>query len=197
MRFALALALASAALVCAPAAAAALPGCDAFLDKLRDEASDLGIEFRHALIVSRARSENSVFDITTRGEVDGALTCHGDKLLRFEAHVSEPATARALSAFAKMETSSLRAALGWDAAKAKSTVDEMSADAKEYLRRIEGARRRLHRRQDRGACSRRHGPRPHLLRGRPRLHHRGPQRHEPGMTDSVSTTSNAGASTRR
>jgi len=133
MRFALALALASAALACAPAAAAPLPGCDAFLDKLRDEASDLGIEFRHALIVTRAHSENSVFDITTRGEIDGALTCREDKLMRFEAHVSEPATARALSAFAKMETGSLRAALGWDAAKAKSTVEDMSADAKEFL----------------------------------------------------------------
>jgi hypothetical protein len=113
--------------------AAPLPGCDVFLDKLRDAASDLGIEFKHALIVTRQHTDDNVFDITTRTEVDGALTCREDKLVRFEAHVSEPATQRALSAFAKMATGSLRAALGWDPGKVKTTVEEMSADAKEFL----------------------------------------------------------------
>ena len=157
-----------------------LPGCDAFLDKLRDEARDLGVEFRHALIVTRAHSENSVFDITTRAEVDGALTCRDDKLLRFEAHVSEPATARALERVRKLETrlAARRARLG----RGQGQVDGRGHGRRRegVSRGLEGARRRLYRRQDRGARSRRRRPRPHLHRGRPRLHHRGRRAHERG-----------------
>ena len=133
MRFVSALALAGAVLLASSAGVAALPGCDAFLAKLRDEAGDLGVEFRHALVVSRAKSEATVFDITTNTEVDGVLTCRGDALLRFEAHVSEPAKARALTAFEKLQASALRAAEGWDMGKAKSKVSDLAADAKDYL----------------------------------------------------------------
>ena len=134
MRMVRALAVASALTFGAPQAfAAPLPGCDAFLDKLRNEVSDLGIEFRHALVVTRAKSDNTIFDITTTTEVDGVLTCHGDALVRFEAHVSEPATQRALSAFEKLENGAVRVGLGWETAKAKQTVADMSADAKDFL----------------------------------------------------------------
>jgi len=129
----LAFALVALASFAAASPAAALPGCDAFLAKLRANADDLGVDFRHALVVSQAKSENTVFDITTNTEVDGVLTCRGDRLMRFEAHVSEPAKSRALTAFEKLETSSLRAGFGWDAGKAKSKVSDMSADAKDYL----------------------------------------------------------------
>ena len=111
----------------------AVPGCDAFLDKLRAETGDLGVEFSHALVVTRARSDTNVFDITTKSEVDGALTCRGDALVRFEAHVSEPAGARALSAFDKIQVGSVRAALGWDGARSRATLKDMATEAKAYL----------------------------------------------------------------
>jgi hypothetical protein len=130
----LALALAFLVAALAPAfAAPGIAGCDAFLEKVRAEASDLGVEFSHALVVSRARSDTGMFDITTKSEADGVLTCKGDALVRFEAHVSEPASARALTAFERLSAAAIRAALGWDAAKSKQSVHEMSADAKEFL----------------------------------------------------------------
>lgn len=120
--------------VCAAAEAApGVAGCDAFLDKVRSEASDLGVEFRHALVVSRARSDTGMFDITTKSEADGVLTCRGDTLVRFEAHVSEPATGRAATAFERLSAAAIRAAFGWDASKAKQTIKDMAADAKEFL----------------------------------------------------------------
>ena len=69
----------------APASAAsALMACDAFVEKLRAEARDLQVDFSHALIVSRARSDSEVFDISTKGEVDGTLTCRHDGFARGE-----------------------------------------------------------------------------------------------------------------
>jgi len=130
----LALALGLFLAVSAPAfAAPGLAGCDAFLEKVRAEASDLGVEFSHALIVSRARSDTGMFDITTKSEADGVLTCKGDTLVRFESHVSEPASARALTAFEKLSEAAIRAALSWDAAKSKQSIHDMSADAKDFL----------------------------------------------------------------
>jgi len=126
------LALAALSLTLALPAHAA-PGCDAFLEKLRAETGDLGVEFSHALVVTRAKSESNVFDITTRSEVDGVLTCRGDALIRFEAHVSEPASARALSAFDKMQFGAVRALLGWDAARSRATIKDMAAEARDYL----------------------------------------------------------------
>jgi hypothetical protein len=100
---------------------------------LRSEGGDLGVDFTHALVVSRARIGSNVFDITTKADVDGTLTCHGDAFSRFEAHVLEPAPAKALGAFERMQSAALRAALGWDAAKSKSLPRDMAADAKEYF----------------------------------------------------------------
>jgi len=130
-RFAIALAW---GLVGSPALAApGVAGCDAFLEKVRIEASDLGIEFTHALVVSRARSDTGMFDITTKSEADGVLTCRGDSLMRFEAHVSEPASARAVTAFERLSAAAIRSALGWDTPKSKQTLKDMAADAKEFL----------------------------------------------------------------
>ena len=42
------------ALLSIPAGAADI-NCDAFIDRLRVAASDLGVDFSHALVVSRAR----------------------------------------------------------------------------------------------------------------------------------------------
>jgi hypothetical protein len=130
------LALALALLLVASSSAFAAPGlagCDAFLEKVRTEASDLGVEFSHALVVSRARSDTGMFDITTKSEADGVLTCRGDSLVRFEAHVSEPASARALTSFERLSEAAIRASLGWDVAKSKQSIHDMSADAKAFL----------------------------------------------------------------
>jgi len=130
------LAIALALFLLAPAQAFAAPGiagCDAFLEKVRVEASDLGVEFTHALVVSRTRSDTGMFDITTKSEADGVLTCRGDTLVRFEAHVSEPASARALTSFERLSEAAIRSALGWDPAKAKQSIRDMSADAKDFL----------------------------------------------------------------
>src|SRR5271156_3994501 len=108
-------------------------GCDAFVEKLRAEARDLQVDFSHALIVSRAKNESEVFDISTKMEVDGTLTCRHDEFARFEAHLAEPATARATTAFERLSAAALRAALGWDAGKSRAQVQEMAGDAKEYL----------------------------------------------------------------
>ena len=134
MRSGLGLAVVALWLCAAPAQAnSGLAGCDAFIDKLRTAASDLGVDFTHALIVSRARSDTDVFDITTKSDVEGTLTCRKDGLLRFEARIAEPASPRATNEFENFQAAALRSALGWDAAKSRNVVRDMSADAREYL----------------------------------------------------------------
>lgn len=135
MRSGLGLAILGLCLWAAPALAK--PGavsCDSFIEKLRTGASDLHVDFNHALVVSRARSDTDVFDIVTKGEIDGTLTCRKDNLLRFEARMAEPASARAASEFESFQAAALRAALGWDAGKARGMVRDMSADARDYLK---------------------------------------------------------------
>ena len=135
MRAALASALVAVglALLSTPAGAADI-NCDAFIDKLRTAASDLGVDFGHALVVSRARSDTDVFDITSKTEVDGDMSCRAGRLLRFEARMSEPASNRSNSEFEAFQAATLRAALGWDAGKARTTVRAMASEAREYLK---------------------------------------------------------------
>jgi hypothetical protein len=114
-------------------AACAIAGCDAFSAALRAEASDMQVEFQHAIVVSRTRSDSNVFDVTTKVDVDATLSCRGDQFLRFEARISEPANARATTNFERFQTAALHAALGWDAAKSRGVLRGMSADAREYL----------------------------------------------------------------
>jgi hypothetical protein len=111
----------------------AIAGCDAFTNALRAEASDMQVEFGRAVVVSRTRSDSNVFDITTRVDVDGTLSCRGDQFVRFEARIGEPANARTTTNFEKFQTAALKAALGWDAGKSRSMLHNMSADAGEYL----------------------------------------------------------------
>jgi hypothetical protein len=116
-----------------PEAAWAIAGCDAFTNALRTEASDMQVEFGRAVVVSRTRSDSNAFDITTRVDVDGTLSCRGDQFLRFEARMSEPANARTTTNFERFQTAALKAALGWDGAKSRGVLKGMSADAGEYL----------------------------------------------------------------
>ena len=116
-----------------PPAKSALAGCDAFIEKLRLAASDMQVDFAHSLVVSRAKSDVNVFDITTNVDVDGTLTCHGDEFVRFEARIAEPASARATTSFERFSAGGLRAALGWDAGQSQATLRDMASDAREYL----------------------------------------------------------------
>jgi hypothetical protein len=111
----------------------AIAGCDAFTNALRAEASDMQVEFGRAVVVSRTRSDSNVFDVTTKVDVDATLSCRGDQFVRFEARVGEPANARTTTNFERFQTAALKAALGWDAAKSRSVLRGMSADATEYL----------------------------------------------------------------
>lgn len=111
----------------------AIAGCDAFSAALRASASDMGVDFSQAIVVSRTRSNANVFDVTTKVDVDGTLSCRGDVLLKFEARISEPANARTTTNFERFQAAALRAALGWDAGKSLGVLRGMSADAREYL----------------------------------------------------------------
>ncbi len=111
----------------------AIAGCDAFTAALRANASDLGVDFSHAIVVSRTRSNANVFDVTTRVDVDATLSCRGDTFLRFEARISEPANARTTTNFEHFQTAALKAALGWDAGKSHGVLKGLSTDAREYL----------------------------------------------------------------
>lgn len=118
----------------APAAAkSALAGCDAFVEKLRLAASDMQVEFAHSLVVSRARTDVSVFDITTKVDIDATLTCHGDEFIRFEARIMEPASARAATNFDRFSAAAMRGAMGWDASRSENLLRDMTSDAREYL----------------------------------------------------------------
>jgi hypothetical protein len=127
------LALALAAWGASAGEAWAVAGCDAFSAALRAGASDLGAEFSHAIVVSRTRSDANVFDVTTKVDVDGTLTCRGDQFLRFDARISQPANARTTTNFEHFATAALKAALGWDAAKSRASLKGMSSDAREFL----------------------------------------------------------------
>jgi hypothetical protein len=133
-RLGVAVLLSATAIPAAPAAAKpALTGCDAFIEKLRLAASDMQVEFTHSLVVSRARTDASVFDIATKVDVDAILTCHGDDFVRFEARIVEPASARAATSFDRFSTAALGASLGWDASRGEKLLRDMTSDVREYL----------------------------------------------------------------
>jgi hypothetical protein len=127
----LALALAGGGVEAEPAWAIA--GCDAFTATLRTGASDMGVEFSRAIVVSRTRSDANVYDVTTKVDVDATLSCRGDEFVRFEARISEPANARSATNFERFQAAALKAALGWDAAKSRALLKGMSTDASDFL----------------------------------------------------------------
>ena len=132
----------------------AIAGCDAFTAALRTGASDMGVDFSRAIVVSRTRSDANVFDVTTRVDVDATLSCRGDEFMRFEARIGEPANARTTTNFERFQAAALKAALGWDAAKSRGVLQGHERGRARVPRRLAPARRRLHRRQDRGARAR-------------------------------------------
>ncbi len=134
MRFHFALLTLAIAVSCAGAGPAwAIAGCDAFTAALRSGAADMGVDFSRAVVVSRARSDATVFDVTTRVDVDATLSCRGDEFLRFEARISQPANARTTTNFERFQAAAVRAALGWDQAKSHSVLKGLNSDARAYL----------------------------------------------------------------
>jgi len=113
--------------------AAALPGCDAFLQRLKAEGADIGLDYSRALVVSRAHTNAVTYDITTQSDVDGTLVCRGDQFQRFEAHVVEPLKGKAAEGFARLEQIGLKAALGWEPGRARSVTKGLEGEAREYL----------------------------------------------------------------
>lgn len=113
--------------------AAALPGCEAFLQKLRADGGDLGVEYSRALVVSRVHASTANYDISTRSDVDGTLVCRGDQFMRFEAHALEPLRGKASEGFDRLQALAMKAALGWDGAKAKSESRGLAGEAHDYL----------------------------------------------------------------
>jgi phytoene dehydrogenase-like protein len=111
----------------------AIAGCDAFTNALRTTASDMQVEFGRAVVVSRTHTDSNVFDVTTKVDVDGTLSCRGDQFLRFEARIGEPANARTTTNFERFQAAALKAALGWDTGKSRGVLRGMSSDASAYL----------------------------------------------------------------
>lgn len=134
MRFGLAVLALAIAATCASAVPAwAIASCDGFTAALRSGASDLGVDFSRAVVVSRARSDATIFDVTTRVDVDGTLSCRGDEFLRFEARIGQPANARTTTNFDRFQAAALHAALGWDAGKSRGILHGLNSDAREFL----------------------------------------------------------------
>ena len=121
------------AFLTAASPALALPGCDAFLQKLRADGGELGVDYARALVVSRIHTNASNFDISTSANVDGTLVCQGDQFVRFEAHALEPMKGRASEGFETLQQLAMKAALGWDAAKAKGASHGLADEARAYL----------------------------------------------------------------
>jgi hypothetical protein len=113
--------------------ARALPPCEAFLQKLRAEGSDLGVDYARALVVSRNHTSAANFDISTHSDVDGTLVCQGDQFMRFEAHALEPMHGKSAEGFERLQEAAMKAALGWDVGRAKSESKGLAGEAKEYL----------------------------------------------------------------
>ena len=113
--------------------AAALPGCEAFLQRMRADGGDIGLEFSRAVVVSRVHTSRASFDIMTRSDVDGTLVCEGDQFLRFEAHALEPLRGKAAEGFERLQQLAMKSALGWDGSKAKSESRGLAGEARDYL----------------------------------------------------------------
>ena len=128
-----AVALAAVGLLTCAGPAAALPGCEAFLQKMRADGVDIGVEYSRALVVSRVHTNTQNFDISTRSDADGTLVCQGDQFVRFEAHALEPIRGKAAEGFARLQELAMKAALGWDGGRAKSVAKGLAGEAREYL----------------------------------------------------------------
>ena len=160
------------ALGASPAAARGVTGCDAFGTALAADASELGITLNHSVVVSRAEANANVFDVATNGDVDGTLTCAGDKLERFESRVTEPASCARQDQLRQAVDGSLARRAWLRRRQGDGFVQPPGCGSRGIFEGLARARRRLHLRQDRRAPRRRRKLGHHRDRHRPRLHHR-------------------------
>jgi hypothetical protein len=128
------LVLAMTAGVGAPALAA--PTCQGFMDAFAKAAPDLKSQFVRPVVVSRGAAEAGAEarDLVTEFGVDARLLCNGDRFLRFEAQIPQPAQQRVVDGFNRIQVAAAMAALRWQRQRASQTISAMAVDAAEYLR---------------------------------------------------------------
>lgn len=126
-------------LACAGAASAAPPSCQGFMDAFVKAAPELKAQFVRPVVVSRGAAEAGAEarDLVTEFSVDARLLCAGDRFLRFEAQIPQPARQSAIDGFDRIQVAAAMAALRWQRARAQQTLRSMAADAAEYLRASE------------------------------------------------------------
>ena len=106
------------------------------MDAFAKAAPDLKAQFVRPVVVSRGATEAGAEarDLVTEFGVDARLLCNGDRFLRFEAQIPQPAQQRVVDGFNRIQIAAAMAALRWQRQRATQTVSAMAVDAAEYLR---------------------------------------------------------------
>lgn len=117
-------------------AAFAAPACSAFMDAFAKAAPELKAQFVRPVVVSRGVTESGAEarDVVTEFGVDSRLICVGERFARFEAQIPQPADARQVEGFNRIQVAATMAAMRWPRARASQVVSSMASDAAEYLR---------------------------------------------------------------
>ena len=117
-------------------AALAAPACSAFMEAFGKAAPELKAQFVRPVVVSRGAAEAGAEarDMVSEFGVDSRLICVGERFLRFEAQIPQPAEPRLVDGFNRIQVAAAMAALGWQRARASQVVTSMASDAAEYLR---------------------------------------------------------------
>ncbi len=126
--------LLSLALLAASVVPAAAVSCGMFQSTFIRETGDVNAAFVRPLVVSRNAQTGDFFDLVTNVRIDGLLQCRGDALMRFEVKVGLPSDAASLARFDQVLNAAVRAALGWQPARATTAIRTMNREAEDYLR---------------------------------------------------------------
>lgn len=114
----------------------AVATCSRFMDAFTKAAPELKAQFVRPVVVARGTAETGAEarDVVTEFGVDTRLICDGERFLRFEAQIPQPAEPRLVEGFNRIQVAAAMAALRWPRARASNIVSGMAADAAEYLR---------------------------------------------------------------
>jgi len=135
MRAPLALAALLLTLPLAPATAAGGASCDGFIAHMQKTLPEMDPKFVRPVIVSRgAGPRGDTRDMVVKLRIDGQLTCDGDQFLRFEARIQEPSDAALRDGFFRVQQAAAVYKLRWTASHAARELQQMTAEAAEYLR---------------------------------------------------------------
>jgi hypothetical protein len=129
-------ALATLVLALSGGSALAAPACSAFMDAFGKAAPELKAQFVRPVVVSRGVAESGAEarDMVSEFGVDSRLICVGERFLRFEAQIPQPAEPRLVDGFNRIQVAATMAAMGWQRSRASQVVTSMASDAAEYLR---------------------------------------------------------------